>query len=270
MGLKSTGLRGALCALPLITGLSAGAQAAPQILAALETLEGVSFHCADGLCKADLTTYCLQKNRPAPSAGQAYAPADPRAFTLTVTHADGKKISTPASRHLAFVEARGFMAVSGVITETALKALTKGGEARLSVARNASLIPVPDADDDDPITEREIAHVTKSLRELGGKIVDRSPKGQAARVLARVRDKLPRGAELPRAASETFWRQTIGDEPSAQTPAVAMTLAREQYDGCFQEVDDFRFSGMRQCLEWGQDHLIRDLNIDYWDNQPGS
>ena len=245
-------------------------QAAPQILAALQTWDGVPFHCTGGLCKANLATYCLQKDRPAPDAGQAYYPAVPEAFTLVITDQNGHQRSLPAATHVAFVEARGFMSVAGVIGEGDLAALTAGGTATLVVAENASLLPVAEPGDPNPITAEEVAFATQSLRSHGQRIVDTSVKGQTAQVLAHVKAKLPPGATLPQAASETFWRQTIGDELPTRLPASTLGIAKGLYESCFNEVGNYRFSDMRRCLEWRQDDLIRELNTDYWRNQPGS
>lgn len=244
------------------------AQAAPQILAALATLDGLKFHCTDGWCRADLSTYCLQRNRPAPSRGQAYVPAVPEAFTL-VFNKEGTASSMPAGDHVTFVESRGFMSVSAIIEEKHLKALSES-DVRLVVSANAALLPVPDASDKNPITPEEVAFATQSLRELGNTVVDRMPEATTAQLLAHVAGRLPENGVLPPSASAGFWENAIGDELPQSLPAPSVVNAKARYERCFGEVDNLRFGSMRGCLEWQHDDLIRDLNIDYWQQQPGS
>lgn len=43
-------------------------QAAPQVLALLETDSPTALNCANGVCQAEFTTYCLQKERDIPDA----------------------------------------------------------------------------------------------------------------------------------------------------------------------------------------------------------
>ena len=57
-----------------ILPITSPATAAPQILAALPVESGIELTCSDGICAAQLSTYCLQRERPAPSMGTAYVP----------------------------------------------------------------------------------------------------------------------------------------------------------------------------------------------------
>ena len=111
-------------ALGLFAALAPGhAGAAPQILAALPSESGIPFTCAEGLCVADLSTYCLQRDRPAPEFGAAYEPSDPGAFTLVVTDASGAVRRLGAADHVSFVEGRGFTAISARVASEALARL---------------------------------------------------------------------------------------------------------------------------------------------------
>jgi len=77
------------------TGIS-GAFAAPQILALLETPEPTPLACAGGVCQAEFSTMCLQKNREIPQPGTAYAPATPDSVVLVLTRADGTTTRVPS------------------------------------------------------------------------------------------------------------------------------------------------------------------------------
>jgi len=266
--------------LPTIAGLAAGLMisvlaapgwAAPQILAALPTSVGIPFTCADGTCQADLSTYCLQQERPAPSHGTVYTPAAAGDFKLHIKTAAGIK-TLAAAAHVTFVESRGFMAVSAVINELKLKDLG-GTDAVISVGQAASLLPEAVPYDPDPLTEKEIAYVTKWRREQGADMVDKAPKAKAAQVLASIANRLPRhGATVP-GTLESIWEQAIGDELDGIAPDVAapsLQRAQMEFRQCRDGVGRYSFGGVRRCLEYRHDDMIRNLNIDFWNTKPAS
>lgn len=243
------------------------AQAAPQILAVLETDVGVPFVCDQGICKAQLSTYCLQRERPAPTLGAVYVPAAAEDFTLTVNADSQSPIHHPASKHVSFIEARGFMAVAAVIREKDLKALG-GTNAVIRVASNASMLPVPVPNDPNPLTEKEIAYATDSLRKHGNSIADQTPQASAARLLARVMQTLPVRGTVEDGAAGHLWQNEIGDDvPMDPIHQGGFTRARDAYQDCFAGSQATSFGGVRRCLEFKHDDLIRDINIDYWDSR---
>ncbi len=251
----------------LMVALGGGtAHAAPQILAALPSASGIPFVCKAGRCRADLSTYCLQKNRPAPTFGATYAPAAPQSFTLVLTDAAGTERRLPADSHVAFVESRGFTSVSARILESDLARLG-ATEARIEVAANATLLPVPVAGDPDPLTEREIALATGPLRRLGAYLVDRTPTAAAAGIVSGIAGRLP--ASDPGAAKPDYrgiWKDVAGQRPDRP----AAIRARSELDFCLQRAGAYSPVSVRRCLEWRHDGLIRDLNVDYWNSQAGS
>ena len=103
----------------IVASPHAGALAAPQILAVLATDTGIPFTCADGVCEAELSAFCLQRNRPAPDFGTAYVPAAPGVFTLVVTDANGEERRLPAAEHVAFFEHRRYTAAELELIHTA-------------------------------------------------------------------------------------------------------------------------------------------------------
>jgi len=250
----------------LISALTAPAQAAPQILAALPNGVGVPFTCAEGQCRADLSTYCLQQKRPSPSHGTVYTPAAAEDFTLVINTARGER-TLAAAEHVSFVESRGFMAVSAVIDERALAKLG-GTDAVIRVGKAASLLPEPVPYDPNPLTEKEIAYVTKWRREQGAGVVDASPKARAAQVLASVANRMPRHGAIKPAALDGIWQQAIGDE--LELPAAGLARAQVEFKQCREGPARWSFGGVRRCLEYRHDDMIRDLNIKYWKSNPGS
>ena len=246
-----------------------GAWAAPQVLAALATDGGIPLTCAEGVCEADISTFCLQRDRPPPDIGAAYAPAAPGAFTLVVTDADGAERRLPAAPHVVFVERRGFTAVTARLREDVLAALGAVG-ARIEVGANASLLPVPRKGDPDPLTADEIARAVGPLRALGTRVVDGSADAEAARVVGRMVNALPRKGRVGPARRAALWGDVTGEEGLDATESPALSRAKAEYDWCTESIEGFRFYSLRHCLELRHDRLMRDLSVDYWNANVGS
>lgn len=243
------------------------AQAAPQILAVLETDVGIPFVCDDGICTAQLSTYCLQRERPAPSMGAVYHPAAAEDFTLTVNSESDAPINHPAANHVTFVESRGFMSVAAVIFEKDLETLG-GTNAVIRVAANASMLPEAVANDPNPLTEKEIAYATQSLRQQGNEIADQTPQASAALLLARVMQSLPLRGPVFDGAADQIWKNEIGDDiPAEPIKRGGFSRAKDAYKDCFTGSQSTAYGGVRRCLEYKHDDLIRDINIDYWDSR---
>lgn len=249
----------------------AGAHAAPQVLAALPSETGIEFTCANGVCEAELSTYCLQRQRPSPNYGQAYVPAEAAHFTLVLEGDDGRTVELAAGEHAAFVESRGFMAVSALIEEARLNKLGSL-DARIRVANGAALVPVPEPGDPDPLTEEEIAYATKSLRKLGEKVVDSQPSARAAQLLSRVAKALPARGPVTADGTMPVWRRAIEEEvPNLDgVGSDAIGRAKMELEHCRESGWATSYPGLRQCLDYRHDDLIRELNIDYWKQQPGA
>ncbi len=269
-------MRQALTAIALTALITLGisdnneALAAPQVLAALPSASGIALSCDAGVCRADLSTYCLQRQRPAPKYGFAYVPARADHFTLVVVDAAGADRRLPAGEHLRFNESRGFMAVAATIKETDLRRLG-AVLARIEVAEKATLLPVPYDGDTDPLTEKEIAYATGSLRAEGAAAVDGQPKADAARMLAELTNAMPAAGATPKGRFDDIWRQAIGDElPMPESGDIALGEARMAFDYCEGRPGTYSWGGLRRCLEYRHDDLIHDLNIKFWQGQPGS
>lgn len=245
------------------------AHAAPQILAALPVENGIELNCADGLCAAQLSTYCLQRERPAPSMGAAYVPARPEHFTLVLNGADGTEVRVPAGEHMVFLENRGFMSVAASVEIGRLKTLG-ATRARLVVWPGASLIPVAEVNDPDPLTAEEIAYVTDSLRTHGEDMVDSRTSAHSAQLLAKLNAALPAEGQVTANSFDGMWQDAIGDDVPLPGAGPALNGARKAYEGCYGGKATYMFGGLKRCLEFQHDDMIRNLNIDYWQSQPGS
>lgn len=245
------------------------AVAAPQILAALPVESGIDLNCTAGICVAELSTYCLQRERPAPSMGTAYVPAKPEHFTLVLADDKGGEVRVPAGQHMSFTEHRGFMAVAASIELGRLKALG-ATTAKLVVWQEASLIPVPEPNDPNPLTEQEIAYVTDSLRSIGNGYVDKTPAAASAQLLARLNAALPADGPITANNFDGMWQSAIGDDIPLSASNPGLSGARDAFNDCVGGKSTYRLGGLKRCMEFHHDDILRDLNIDYWENQPGS
>lgn len=268
-------LAGAGSAVALLLA-SPGAEAAPQVLAALTLGDsGEPFICdAAGVCRAEFSTYCLQKDRKAPSTGRAYAPAGPEHFHLVVIAADGSERRLAAGQHVRFMSARGFVAARALLDAETVRELG-GTSARLQIAAGAALVPVPEAGDDEPLTEQEIAYARDSLRKRGEALVDAMPEAGAAALLSRLSATIePRDPATPERL-EQLWQDVIerinGSGGQGRLPAVAPARekARELYEWCQRRSSYHSMGGIKSCLEFRHDDAIQRLNKDYWEGRPG-
>lgn len=249
--------------------MSHKADAAPQILAALPVESGINLSCTEGICVAELSTYCLQRERPAPSMGTAYVPARPEHFTLVLADDKGAEVRVPAGDHMRFTENRGFMSVAASIELGRMKALG-ASTAKLVVWQQASLIPVAEANDPNPLTADEIAFVTDSLRAHGEGYVDRTPKAATAQLLAKLNAALPADGPITARNFDTMWQSAIGDELPLSAAHPGLSGARDAFNDCIDGKSTYRLSGLKRCMDFHHDDMLRNLNIDYWENQPGS
>lgn len=247
------------------------AQAAPQILAALEAQEGMPFICDGGICETDITTFCLQQDRESPRSGTAYTPADARHFLLRLTDAAGAQRDIPAG-NVTFTSGRGFTHVR-VSMPVGHLARLNATSARLVVTRQASLIPAPKAGDPDPITRAEAEYVTKSLRAVGEEMVDGQPLATSARLVGRVASAIVDYRAAPSPTNvERLWNDVVDDMAPVLKNQETGTVeaARREIDRCARPGQHHSMAGVKSCLEYRHGDLMRDLNIDYWNHKPGS
>jgi len=255
--------------LSFVAGLALplAAQSAPQILAVMAVRGDVPLTCADGVCQAQLSTFCLQRARAVPAPGVRYRPAGSGALDLVLTDAKGATWRRPAADLVAFVAGRGYTAVTARLSRARLAALG-AVRAALAIASDAALLPVPMADDPTPLTAAEIAEATGPLRALGTRIVDRGgARSEAVRIVAGMVNALPPAGRVDPVRRAALWRGTAAKEAGGAGLARAKTV----YDRCLREVTQARWTfSMRRCLERRHDVLMIDLNVDYWNAGVGS
>lgn len=176
------GIAIALAAGALASFLEAHAVAAPpQILGLVATAEPTPLSCADGVCGADFSSFCLQEEKPVPTTGTEYRAVEQSDIALIYTRADGTTETVDVGPYVAIDSRRSYAAVRITLPETLIEAL--GAEtAQLRIGRFATAVPAALADDPSPAAAAEIAAVTGPLRRLAEQLFD--PASEQARAAA--------------------------------------------------------------------------------------
>lgn len=141
------------------------AQAAPQILAVAATDVPQPLHCEDGVCAAEFSSFCLQKQRSNPRPGTVYYPVSEQSFALSYDDESGTRLTIEGADLVRFTSNRGFTSVLAAIDEKALRDLGATNPT-LEVADSATLVPAPEAGDSNPITAEEVAMAIRTLRPM--------------------------------------------------------------------------------------------------------
>lgn len=240
-----------------------GAAAAPQILALLETPTPTPLVCNGGVCEAEFSTMCLQRDREMPQPGTAYSPADPDAIVLVVTRADGSTARIQGHPGLRFSVPRTYVSATAVIGEAALERLG-AVEAAVEVRPLASLIPAPEPGDRSPLTADEIAKVTGPLRMAARRAVLREKETiGAARVTGRIANGYLYDPAGTRDGREALWRKAAATQPGGPA-APGLARARRIFEVCQDYAETRGEQGFRGCLQHRHDYLMFGVNHTYW------
>jgi len=260
------------------------AMAAPQVLAVLSSTSGIPFICQAGECRAELSTFCLQRDRETPRMGSAYRPDRVDSFALVVTDGKGARHRLSAEK-VKFVANRGFMSATAVIPANVIKRLGIAS-ATISVAKNASLVPTPVVGDNNPLSAQEIENATGPLRQFGAQVVDNSMNATAARMLSRVSGQFsPIESYQPEQLSGMWRKVKTAAKDDLRHPG-GLRHARGLFDMCVSvsnaqgpfPTDEAAVSkttagfaaAMLRCLQREHDGVIRDVNLEYWKGLAGS
>ena len=252
-----------LSALAFVLLPCAGAQAAPQILALLATDSPVALDCRDGHCTAMLTAICLQKARVPPAPETAYAPIGiTKNFKLLATGSDGKVQEVSAKEEMTIVSQRNFLSVRVTVPQ---ETMTRLGATALavSVGKGVSLLPAPIPNDPNPQTEKEIAHVTDTLRNEAAWLDDPNDAySSQARIANRVLSMLP----TDRVVESAEARRAFDQVSSANAGKPGM----KEFGALYKKCEDTRGwsiygRNIRECVESWHDSLMMERNVEYWE-----
>jgi hypothetical protein len=257
----------ALAAATLAFATAAGqASAAPQVLGVIASIAPVEMSCTADTCTAQLSAFCLQREREVPVEHTGYRPADPTAFRIVATRSDGTMARVPLDARASFTSAFGYASVR-VAVPSALVAELGAASLAIDVAPAAALVPVPVAGDPDPLGEAEIALATGPLRALASRHFDApSTARDAAHLIEAVVNGFPVQSWEGLVDRAGLWDRQVTPDLSAAASPDAFALARSIYENCLPSS-----YSMRQCLELKHMNLLSDANRAYWDEaSPGS
>ena len=225
----------------------------------MATADGpVPMTCAKGECRAELTSFCLQQDRPTPIDGTAYELGTPNGLTLVVEAADGSTRTVPADDLVAFTVARNNISVEASVRMDEVERL---GGVRVSVAVGpmVSLLPRAVAGDPKPLTSDEIAYATTVLRKAGSSLVDEGAgRIAAARATNRLVNMLLASGDDVGARPEALWQTATSWIPPK---GEGQYWARHMINDCSSRA---WAEPAQHCLRNWHDFLMRDLNYDYW------
>lgn len=250
-------------------GFAAQAQAAPQPLGLVQTIEPVPLVCdARGRCAAVLASFCLQQSRLPPGPGDEYVAAPGTELRLRVTRDGGAVETVDATRLLRYVSYTGFSTITVEIDRAALAADMT--EAAVEVAPMATLLPVETADDPKPLTRDEIVMATGIWRQQAEELFDKpNPRSDANRLIARAIGMLPESYKDDSAAGhEAAWAAALA-APGRGFTEGGVALGRKMFAACRNTVAQSYKWALRKCLENRLDEQQREINQDYWDQQGG-
>ncbi|MDA1101431.1 MAG: hypothetical protein O2967_20895 [Proteobacteria bacterium] len=237
---------------------------APQMMGLVANNSAVPLQCDRGECFAELTAFCLQPLRSSPIRGTAYRLHDDTSLVAIATTNDGRTIQLDPGRDLRIKAERSHVAVR--ISLSAREMFRRNlREVHITVARNATLVPVAVSDDKTPLHQDEIAAAAGSLRAFGGDYVDREQKWMpVARMANRLINALPPGGQVGEQQRQALWAKAIGPDDFASLPAGTGQRLRMIYDECRTAVATARRPSLRRCLESKHDSMVGALNNQYW------
>lgn len=254
-------------------GLSAGpAVAASQVLG-LVASNGLPtpMHCQDGTCIGHFSAFCLQEQRPAPSANSEYLLAPGGGLTLIATLSDGRTLRLPANDLLTIRTRIGFTSVRMSLPEAKLKTLGAVAVA-VEVAPMTSILPRPIAGDPEPQTAQEIALATGPMRKAAERPFENPGEAaDAARLSSLMINLLPEDEPQTAAGRDALWTQVVAlASGNSSLTSVGVDDARRIYSNCEISVASKSSFNLRSCMEVHHADLMAQTNRDFWESTGGS
>ncbi len=240
------------------------AAAAPQSLGLVATVQPVPMICDDDGCVAQLSSFCLQRERRSPDFHTPYRVAGGTGLWLHLTEADGGWRRVPAEGVAQLVSVRGNTGIEVNLSRADLAALG-AVEISVEVGDLVTLVAEPVANDPDPLTAEERAFAAGPARRLAASIFDAPEElGDAINILDRAINSMTRLARLSERDHRDLWDRVAG--VPLETAATGRTrAAAEVYSACLDDLRRRMVFGLRNCLEGRRDELLIRSNKQLWD-----
>ena len=228
-------------------------------------------HCQDGTCTGHVSAFCLQEQRPAPSANSEYLLASGGSLTLIATLADGHTLRLPANDLLTIRTRIGFTSVRMSLPEAALKSLGAVSIA-VEVAPMTSILPRPVAGDPDPLSALEIDLATGPMRRAAQQPFEKPGEAaDAARLSSLMINLLPDDEPQTAASRDALWNQVVALASAKRNlTSRGVEAAQRIYSDCEISLASKSSFSLRSCMELHHADLMAQTNRDFWNNTGGS
>ncbi|GHD39131.1 hypothetical protein GCM10017083_00640 [Thalassobaculum fulvum] len=248
----------------------------PQVLGLIASAEPIPLTCTDGACTALVSSFCLQEDRPPPSAGQRYDTAGAGDVTLVVRRTDGTETEFSAAGLLGYVSEGDFTRTR---VELPAKRLASLGAAEVAVriAPLVSLMPRTEIAPSAAVAARD-AETAEGAPRFAAEAFFKpgSPRADAAVTLSRLINLLPatgpvrtESAGAISAAAAKAWGQVQASGALRSVSQEGVERARTEVDRCAAYADmGFKIT-LRGCLAKSHDRTMREVNEELWKSQPG-
>jgi hypothetical protein len=245
-------------------------QAAPQILGVVASHGPIPLNCIGDGCRADISTFCLQRARENPGRGQTYMPAEGADITLRGTDRMGREVRLPATPYLEFATDRGFTATEVTLPHEKLEELGLSDIA-IEIGEKVSLLPVIAANGSNPQSADEIAAATGTFRENGARYFDETGEtGDAIRLANQMINALPARGDSIDDTDGTVLEAAMASDAGKASSIEGIAALREMHAACREKVRvSHHFGSMRSCLESAHDQLVAATNVSFWNSMAG-
>lgn len=248
----------------------------PQVLGLIAAAQPIPLTCADGTCTALVSSFCLQQDRPVPTAGQRYEAAGAGDVTLVVRRGDGSVSEFSAAGLLGYVSDGDFTRTRIELPQTRLASLG-AVEVAVRIAPMVSLLPHTETPPAAAVAARDAETADGAPRFAAEAFfAPGSARADAAVSLTRLLNQLPAGtpgraepAAAITAAGAAAWAKVQAAGGFAGVTAQGLDRARSELDRCGAYADMGLKLTLRGCLAKSHDRTMRELNEDYWKSQPG-
>ncbi len=250
----------------ILTAPLTAAQAAPQILALITTNGATPLSCADGVCAAEFSAFCMEPDRAGPGHKSPYRLADTPAngdLTLVARTSTGDELRLQVGDDAQFESLRGYAAVRISLPESLLADLDATALA-IEVGADVALLPVTLPSHHRPHKPEQIARALGPNRATGADIVDNGGAGaDAARLLNGLINALPTVGRVDDETQQSLWSRSTATAATALLDSGG-DRAKRAYDACLAEVSSDGPFSLRRCLEHAHDYAMWELNRRYW------
>ena len=236
------------------------AHSAPQTLGLVATAQPVPMICDDDGCVAQLSSFCLQRERKSPNFRTPYYVAGGAGLWLHLTDADGGHRTVPAEGLARLVSNFGNTEIEAHVSSADMAALG-AVEISVEVGKLVTLFPESVADDPNPITAAEGAFAKGPARSLAADIFD-SPKGLGGtiNVLDRAINSITTFSRLSDDGRRDLWSRVAGVPQEADVDNRAAGV----FSACLDDLRRQMVFGLRNCLEGRRADLLIRANLRLW------